>query len=166
MTAYFVRWQRDGCAVIKPSSRNREERPLACRRRGPVRHQDRCPAANGCRPTPRSRTHTTAPYQGNATPLIPGSSPLSSDSYRRRLRSRRQKTVEAPPIAALVRLTVARLTPTARATSSILPERGAYKREYLPGTLREKLFSRSRLLPPSHPVGAYRPPAACNRKSS
>jgi hypothetical protein len=25
--------------------------------------------------------------------------------------------------------------------------------------LREKLFGRSRLLPPSHPVGAYRPPA-------
>ncbi len=28
----------------------------------------------------------------------------------------------------------------------------------LPGTLRDKLFGRSRLLPPSHPVGAYRPP--------
>jgi hypothetical protein len=33
-------------------------------------------------------------------------------------------------------------------------------------TLREKLFGRSRLLPPSHPVGAYRPPATCNSKSS
>ncbi len=48
----------------------------------------------------------------------------------------------------------------------ILQERGAYKRDYLPGTLREKLFGRSQLLPPSHPVGAYRPPATCNRKSS
>jgi hypothetical protein len=48
----------------------------------------------------------------------------------------------------------------------ILQERGAYKRDYLPGTLREKLFGRSRLLPASHPVGAYRPPATCNSKSS
>jgi len=48
----------------------------------------------------------------------------------------------------------------------ILQERGAYKRDHLPGTLREKLFGRSRLLPPSHPVGAYRPPATCNSKSS
>jgi hypothetical protein len=48
----------------------------------------------------------------------------------------------------------------------ILQERGAYKRDYLPGTLREKLFGRSRLLPRSHPVGAYRRPATCNRKSS
>jgi FMN-dependent oxidoreductase (nitrilotriacetate monooxygenase family) len=48
----------------------------------------------------------------------------------------------------------------------ILQERGAYKRDYLPGTLREKLFGRSRLLPPSHPVGPYRPPATCDRKSS
>jgi hypothetical protein len=43
--------------------------------------------------------------------------------------------------------------------SPILQERGAYKGDYRPGTLREKLFGRSRLLPPSHPVGAYRPPA-------
>jgi hypothetical protein len=35
----------------------------------------------------------------------------------------------------------------------ILQERGAYKHEYLPGTLREKLFGRSRLMPP-----ATRPP--------
>ena len=48
----------------------------------------------------------------------------------------------------------------------ILQERGAYKRDYLPGTLREKLFGRSRLLPPSHPAGAYRRPATYNRKSS
>src|SRR5882724_9758084 len=48
----------------------------------------------------------------------------------------------------------------------ILQERGAYKRDYLPGTLREKLFGRARLLPPSHPVGAHRPPATCNSKSS
>jgi long-chain alkane monooxygenase len=40
----------------------------------------------------------------------------------------------------------------------ILQERGAYKRNYRPGTLREKLFGRSRLLPPGHPVGASRPP--------
>ena len=37
----------------------------------------------------------------------------------------------------------------------ILQERGAYKRDYRPGTLREKLFQ-SRLLPPSHPAAAYR----------
>jgi hypothetical protein len=41
----------------------------------------------------------------------------------------------------------------------ILQECGAYKRDYLPGTLREKLFGRSRLLSPGHPVGAYRRPA-------
>jgi long-chain alkane monooxygenase len=38
----------------------------------------------------------------------------------------------------------------------ILQERGAYKRDYLPGTLREKLFAGSRRLPPSHPGAAYR----------
>jgi hypothetical protein len=37
-----------------------------------------------------------------------------------------------------------------------LQERGAYKRDYLPGTLREKLFGRSRLLPPGHPAAAHR----------
>ena len=41
----------------------------------------------------------------------------------------------------------------------ILQERGAYKRDYLPGTLREKLFGRSRLLPPGHPAAAHRQPA-------
>jgi hypothetical protein len=38
----------------------------------------------------------------------------------------------------------------------ILQERGVYKHDYLPGTLREKLFGQSRLLPPSHPAAAYR----------
>jgi long-chain alkane monooxygenase len=38
----------------------------------------------------------------------------------------------------------------------ILQERGAYKHDYLPGTLREKLFAGSRRLPPSHPGAAYR----------
>ncbi|MGC2411649.1 MAG: hypothetical protein WA459_02995, partial [Stellaceae bacterium] len=38
-------------------------------------------------------------------------------------------------------------------------ERGAYKHDYRPGTLREKLFGHSRLLPPSHPAAAHRPPA-------
>ena len=38
----------------------------------------------------------------------------------------------------------------------ILQERGAYKRDYLPGTLREKLFGRSRLLLPGHPAAAHR----------
>jgi hypothetical protein len=41
----------------------------------------------------------------------------------------------------------------------ILQERGAYKGNYRPGALREKLFGPSRLPPPNHPVGAYRPPA-------
>ena len=40
----------------------------------------------------------------------------------------------------------------------ILQERGAYKRDYRPGTLREKLFGHSRLLPPSHPATAHRQP--------
>ena len=40
----------------------------------------------------------------------------------------------------------------------ILQELGAYKRDYLPDTLREKLFGRSRLLPPSHPGTASPPP--------
>ena len=38
----------------------------------------------------------------------------------------------------------------------ILPERGVYKRDYRPGTLREKLFAGSRLLPASHPAAAHR----------
>ena len=40
----------------------------------------------------------------------------------------------------------------------ILQERGVYKRDYRPGTLREKLFAASPLLPPSHPAAAYRRP--------
>ena len=44
----------------------------------------------------------------------------------------------------------------------ILQERGVYKRDYLPGTLREKLFAGSRLLPPSHPGAAYRRATAVN----
>jgi len=42
----------------------------------------------------------------------------------------------------------------------ILQERGVYKREYFPGTLREKLFTGSRLLPASHPGAGYRRPSA------
>ena len=40
----------------------------------------------------------------------------------------------------------------------ILQERGVYKRDYRPGTLREKLFAGSPLLPPSHPAAAHRRP--------
>ena len=40
----------------------------------------------------------------------------------------------------------------------ILQERGVYKRDYRPGTLREKLFAGSALLPPSHPAAAHRRP--------
>jgi FMN-dependent oxidoreductase (nitrilotriacetate monooxygenase family) len=47
----------------------------------------------------------------------------------------------------------------------ILQERGAYKHDYLPGTLREKLFGHSRLLPPSHPAAAHRQPAGNSRQS-
>src|SRR5258705_5242689 len=41
----------------------------------------------------------------------------------------------------------------------ILQERGVYKHDYLPGTLREKLFGRSRLVSSSHPAAAHRQPA-------
>lgn len=37
----------------------------------------------------------------------------------------------------------------------ILQERGVYERDYRPDTLREKLFARSPLLPPSHPAAAH-----------
>ncbi len=47
----------------------------------------------------------------------------------------------------------------------ILQERGAYKRDYRPGTLREKLFAHSRLLPSSHPAAAHRQPADSSRQS-
>ena len=40
----------------------------------------------------------------------------------------------------------------------ILQERGVYKRDYRPGTLREKLFAGSPLLPRSHPAAAHRRP--------
>ena len=40
----------------------------------------------------------------------------------------------------------------------ILQERGVYKHDYRPGTLREKLFAGSPLLPPSHPAAAHRRP--------
>jgi FMN-dependent oxidoreductase (nitrilotriacetate monooxygenase family) len=46
----------------------------------------------------------------------------------------------------------------------ILQERGVYKHDYLPGTLREKLFQ-SRLLPPSHPAAVHRQPASNIRQS-
>jgi len=39
----------------------------------------------------------------------------------------------------------------------VLQERGRYKTEYAPGTLREKLFGRPRL-PPEHPAGMVRRP--------
>src|SRR3954462_11220952 len=45
----------------------------------------------------------------------------------------------------------------------ILQERGVYKRDYRPGTLREKLFAQSPLLPASHPAAAHRRPAASTR---
>jgi alkanesulfonate monooxygenase SsuD/methylene tetrahydromethanopterin reductase-like flavin-dependent oxidoreductase (luciferase family) len=48
----------------------------------------------------------------------------------------------------------------------ILQERGVYKRDYRPGTLREKLFSGSRLLPASHPAAQYRPRVAGENKPS
>src|SRR3954449_5125572 len=44
----------------------------------------------------------------------------------------------------------------------ILQERGVYKRDYRPGTLREKLFAGSRLLPSSHPAAAHRRLTAVN----
>jgi len=47
----------------------------------------------------------------------------------------------------------------------ILQERGVYKHDYRPGTLREKLFGHSRLLPSSHPVAAHRQPADSSRRS-
>jgi hypothetical protein len=40
----------------------------------------------------------------------------------------------------------------------ILQERGVYKGDYRLGTLREKLFAGSPLLPPSHPAAAHRRP--------
>ena len=45
----------------------------------------------------------------------------------------------------------------------ILQERGVYKRNYRPGTLREKLFAGSQLLPSSHPAAEHRRPTAFNR---
>jgi long-chain alkane monooxygenase len=47
----------------------------------------------------------------------------------------------------------------------ILQERGAYKHDYLPGSLREKLFGHSPLLPPSHPAAAHRQRAGNSRQS-
>ena len=37
-----------------------------------------------------------------------------------------------------------------------LQRRGAYPTEYIPGTLREKLFGKGPYLPPDHPAGRYR----------
>jgi long-chain alkane monooxygenase len=37
-----------------------------------------------------------------------------------------------------------------------LQKRGRYKRDYAPGTLREKLFGAGPLLPQSHPGARYR----------
>ncbi|RMT95870.1 hypothetical protein ALP39_200384 [Pseudomonas marginalis pv. marginalis] len=38
----------------------------------------------------------------------------------------------------------------------VLQERGIYKTEYTPGTLREKLFNQDRLLQHPHPAASYR----------
>ena len=38
----------------------------------------------------------------------------------------------------------------------ILQERGLYKRDYAPGTLREKLFGADARLPDNHPAASYR----------
>jgi long-chain alkane monooxygenase len=43
----------------------------------------------------------------------------------------------------------------------ILQERGAYKREYAPGTYRQKLFGCGDRLPPEHPAALARWTAAC-----
>lgn len=40
-----------------------------------------------------------------------------------------------------------------------LQRRGIYKRDYAPGTLREKLFGAGPRLPASHPGAGYRDPA-------
>jgi hypothetical protein len=40
----------------------------------------------------------------------------------------------------------------------ILQERGVYKRDYAPGTLREKLFGQSQWRPATHPAAARRGP--------
>ena len=37
-----------------------------------------------------------------------------------------------------------------------LQRRGVYRKEYTPGTLREKLFGKGRLLPAGHPGARYR----------
>ena len=37
-----------------------------------------------------------------------------------------------------------------------LQRRGVYKTDYAPGTLREKLTNRSRLLPDTHPAANFR----------
>jgi len=48
----------------------------------------------------------------------------------------------------------------------ILQERGVYKHAYRPGSLREKLFGHSRLLPSSHPAAAHRQPTDSSRLSA
>ncbi len=40
-----------------------------------------------------------------------------------------------------------------------LQKRGVYRRDYAPGTLREKLFGAGPRLPDSHPAARYRDPA-------
>jgi FMN-dependent oxidoreductase (nitrilotriacetate monooxygenase family) len=47
----------------------------------------------------------------------------------------------------------------------ILQERGVYKRDYRPGTLREKLFGQP-LLPAAHPAAAHRRPVTPPRQTS
>jgi long-chain alkane monooxygenase len=47
-----------------------------------------------------------------------------------------------------------------------LQKRGVYRTAYSPGTLREKLFGKGRLLPASHPGAQYRDIEAFKRKTS
>ena len=47
-----------------------------------------------------------------------------------------------------------------------LQQRGAFKTEYAPGTLRDKLFGAGPRLPDSHPAAGYRDLAALNARQS
>jgi long-chain alkane monooxygenase len=47
-----------------------------------------------------------------------------------------------------------------------LQRRGVYRKEYTPGTLREKLFGKGRLLPPDHPAARFRDIEAVKREEA
>jgi FMN-dependent oxidoreductase (nitrilotriacetate monooxygenase family) len=47
-----------------------------------------------------------------------------------------------------------------------LQRRGVYRTEYTPGTLREKLFGKGRLLPPGHPAARFRNIEAVKREEA